>query len=191
MHKLLQKNKKYLLFTLAIVIIGVIFGIIYYILLNSDTKENISNTLINFNNFRYNAILKDLIVMSSLLITSIFIIGIPLSLFYIFYESLSIGFLVSIFYANFKISGFIYILFYILLNKVITFILIFIFVKKLINVSRFIIGSIIYKKEIVIKEKLINNFKNSIYIIIIVFVINILLYFITPYIFQKLAFLLK
>lgn len=191
MHNLLQKNKKYLKIVSIILLIGLIVGIFYYFSLSSNIKEDISNTLLNYKNFRYNAIVKDLVVMSFLLVTSIFIIGIPCGFFYLFYESLSIGFLLSIFTVNFKITGLIYILLYILINKIIVLILMLFFIKKIINISRYIIGIIIYRKDTLIKNKLLLNLNNCMYIIIFSLIVNILLYFISPYIFSKLAFLIK
>jgi len=191
MYYLLQKNKKFLNVVGIILLVGLIVGIFYYFSLSSNIKEDISNTLLNYNNFRYNAIVKDLIVMSFLLVTSIFIIGIPCSIFYLFYESLSIGFLLSIFTVNFKITGLIYILLYFLINKLIGLILMLFFIKKIINISRYIIGIIIYKKDTLIKNKLLLNLNNCMYIIIFSLIVNILLYFISPYIFSKLSFLIK
>ncbi len=66
-----------------------------------------------------------------------------------------------------------------------------IFIRKIINVGRLVIGLIIYKKEKSIKDKLIFNLKNSIYIIIFILTIDILNYFINPIIFSKLEFLLN
>ena len=171
--------------------IGLLSGFLYYYLLDSDTKINIINTLMEVNNFRYNFILKDLIIMSLLLVLSFFTVGIPLSIFYIFYECLSIGFLINIFFVSFGIKGFIFILLYILVNKILTFILKIIFIQKTINIGRFIIGIFIYKSDEAIKDKIIINFKNSLYIIVFVLVINIILYFVSSFVFSNLEILLK
>lgn len=191
MLKILNNNKRYLIFVSIILLIGFTFGIIYYNLLSSDIKEMINYTIINYNNTRYNSIIKDLIIMSLLLVTSFFIIGFPLSFFYLFYEGLSLGLIFNIFIVNFKLSGLLYALIYIILNKILILVLMFFFIKRVIAISRYIIGLIIYKKDDVIRNKLICNTRNSIYLIIIVLIINVLLYFITPYIFNTLLFLLK
>ena len=59
MYYLLQKNKKFLNVVGIILLVGLIVGIFYYFSLSSNIKEDISNTLLNYNNFRYNAIVKD------------------------------------------------------------------------------------------------------------------------------------
>lgn len=191
MQNILEKNKKYLKFVLVIALIGLLFGFFYYHFLSSEVQESIANTLDNYNNFQYNFILKNLIIMSLILVLSFLIIGIPLSVFYLFYESVSIGFLLSIFVASFGLKGLIYALLYILINKILTYILILLFIQKIINIGRLIIGIFVYKRDTLIKDKIIVNFKNSLYIIVFVLIINIILYFISPIIFNYLSFLLN
>lgn len=191
MQKLFQSNKKYLMFIITTVGIGILFGVIYYHFLTTDVQDKIILTLNNFTNFSYNAILKDLIIMSLILVSSFFVIGIPLSIFYLFYESFTIGFLLNIFFAAFKLKGLLYIIIYIILNKVITFVLIILFIKKIINISRLMIGLIIYKNDISVKNKIILNFKNCLYIIIFTLIINIVLYIFSPHLTKYLSFLLK
>ena len=108
MQNKLFKNKKYLIFMFFLITIGIISGIFYYAFQSNDIKSNIINTISSYNSFKYNAIFKDLIIMSLLLVSSFFIIGLPLGLCFIFYEGLSIGFLISIFLASFKLKGLIY-----------------------------------------------------------------------------------
>ena len=89
-----KKNKLFILFILAIVLLGIGFGLLYYFIIDNNVKTDIINTLNNLEIIRFNNIFKNLIIMSLLLITSFFIIGIPLSFFYIFYESFTFGFII-------------------------------------------------------------------------------------------------
>lgn len=191
MQNILKKNKKHVKFVLIIVIIGVVSGLFYYHFLSNETKLNIASTLSAYENFRYNSIIKDLVIMSLILVLSFFVLGVPLSIYYLFYESLSIGFLINIFLVSFGIKGLAYIILYILINKLTTFILMTIFIQKSVNISRYIIGLFIYKNDSSVKDKLFLNFKNSLYIIIFVLIMNVILYFISPYIFNNLKFLIK
>ncbi len=191
MQRILSKNRNYLVFVIAIIAIGILAGIIYFHFLDEDTLNNLLTTLNNYNVIKYNGILKYLTIMSLLLISSFFVIGIPFSLFYLFYESLSFGFLINAFYMAFKIKGLLYILIYLMVNKLLVFILLIIFVKKCIRIGRLMIGMFIYRKDNLIKEKIMHNFKSNLYIILYVFIINIILYFLSPYIFKPLSFLLK
>ena len=63
--------------------------------------------------------------------------------------------------------------------------------KKIINISRYIIGLVIYKNDSTVKNKLFLNFKNSLYIILFVLIINIVLYMTSPYFNGVLANFLK
>ena len=166
MPKFITNHKTYLLFVGIIIGIGILVGILYYQLLDENVKNNIVQTITSFKIFKFNNILKDLIIMSLLLVFSFFIIGLPLSIFYLFYESFSLGFLLNIFYVSFKIKGIIYFLLYFFINKLLVLILIIFFIKKIINISRYIIGYLIYRKDSKIKDKIIINFKKSLYIIL-------------------------
>ena len=191
MQKFINDHKNYLLFAVIVIGLGILIGILYYQFLDENSKNNIVLTITNYNNFKFNNVLKDLIIMSLLLVSSFFIIGIPLSIFYLFYESFSLGFLLNTFFATFKIKGIIYFLLYFISNKLIVLLLMIFFIKKIINISRYIIGYLIYRRDSTIKDKIMINFKKCLYSILIIFIINIILFFISPYINSKLAFLLK
>ncbi len=178
-------NKKYFLTVLCLIGVSFILGCLYYFLIPMDSKLKIMDIVSNLNNWHYNCILKDLIVMSLLLITSFFIIGIPLCILYLFYESFSLGFLSLSIIMLFKIKGFLFITMFLLL-KLIPFIMIIIFLKKVLTIGRLKIGSLIYKREISLKERINHNFNNSLYIILFVFIINVFNYFISPLIFSLL-----
>ena len=191
MQKLIMKHKNYLLFVVIVIAIGILVGILYYQFLNQSMKDSVITTLKTYQSFNYNNTLKDLIVMSLLLITSFFVIGFPFGIFYLFYEGISLGFLLNIFYVTYKFKGIIYFLLHFLVNKLLILILLIFFIKRIINISRYTIGYLVYRHDNAIKEKIFNNFKKSLYTIMIVLVINIILYFISPVIFNNLKFLLK
>ncbi|MBE5806341.1 MAG: hypothetical protein E7313_06545 [Clostridiales bacterium] len=191
MHRIIIKNKKYLKFILIIFIIGILSGVLYYNFLNNDIENNIIDTIKNINILNSNYIIKDLVIMSVLLVSSFFIIGIPLSIFFLFYESLSIGFLINIFYGAYKIKGLIYIFSYLIINRLLNLILIIFFLQKVFNISKLIIGIFINKNDKSIKDKLIINFRNALYIILFVLIINIISYFTSPYILNSISLLLK
>jgi len=191
MQNIINRNKKYLKFVFVIIVIGLISGFLYYHFLNSEVQENIINTIKDYTIFNSNYIFKDLIITSVILVSSFFIMGIPLAIFFLFYESISLGFLINIFFVAFKLKGLIYIALYILINRLLVFFLIILFLQKIINIGRLVIGIILSKNDKTIRDKLIVNFKNSIYIIIFILIINVIVYFVSPLIFKYLSFLLK
>ncbi len=191
MLKIKVAHKKYLSFACIIIVLGLVLGFIYYYCLDANVEANLIYTLKNSPSFTYNAIIKDLIMMSLILISATFIIGLPLAIFYLFYESLSVSFLICLFFNAFKIKGLFYILIYIIFNKLIPIIIIVFFMYKIMNISRLVVGLIIYKKDPHILNKLIIYFKNSLSLIVIMTFINIFLYFASSFIFGKLAFLIS
>ena len=82
-------SKKMYVFMLIILIIGIMTGIVFVIMLDEATKEilflNINEFLQNFSNTNINSGLMHLVILSSLLILSIFLVGGPLLIFYMFY----------------------------------------------------------------------------------------------------------
>ena len=191
MKNIIKHNKYLLLFILSIIVVGLITGFVYFYFLKDNTRLDIINTIKNTNNYSYNFILKDLFIMSLILVMSFFLIGAFLNIFNIFYDSFSIGFLINIYFTTFNINGLIYILIYIFVTKLIVILFKIIFLKKTINISRFVIGKIIYKKDNYLKDKIMINFKNALYIIIIVIICNIIILFISPIIMNNMSFLLK
>ena len=189
MQHIIKKNKRYFNFILVIFLIGILSGIIYFQFLNHETKNEIIETIKLYKTFNSNYIIKDLIVMSVILVSSFFVIGLPIVIFYYFYECLSFGFIFNVFIVTFKLKGIIYSLIYIILNRFIYLILMILFIKKIINISSLVIGLLINKNNNNIK--IINNFKNAIYIILFVLIINIVIYFISPIVLEKLSFLLN
>ncbi len=190
MLNIIKRNKSYILFISIILITGIILGYIYYNTLDNDIKLNIINTLKNTKEYNFNYIIKDLFIMSLILVLSFFIIGIPLGIFSILYGAFSIGFILNAFIITYNINGVLYILLYLIITKIITLLLKILFLKKIINIGRFIIGKLIYKKEYYLKDRIIINFKKALYIILFTLINNIIVLLISPLIFSKIALLL-
>lgn len=183
-------KQKFLGSCLIIMGIGFFMGIIYHLLLNGNIKENLTYTIKTMEYFKYNAILKDLIIMSILLVLSFFLVGFPLGLFFLVYESFSLGFIFSIYVSNYFIFGIIYFLIFFLIKAITLFILL-VFMKKLFNILKNTVKLILTKGSATYKNNLINNFRKSLTLIIITLAINITFYFISPYIFSFFSFLIK
>ena len=175
MQKLVINHKKYLLFIFVISVVSLLVGYFCYNLLD----ENIQITIINSikeGTINTNFIFKDLLIMSTILILSFIIVGIPLCIAYYSYNLFSIGFFIKVFLIAYKSKGVIYILIYLILNRLITLLLIIIFMYKIINIGRYYINYYVYKNSNV-KDTIIIIFKKCIYIIIFVLIVNIILYF--------------
>lgn len=184
-------SQKFLLFALITIGIGFILGIFYYLFLNGSIKADIAYTLSNINNFKYNMILKDMIIMAVLLITSFFLVGFPLSFLVFLYEGFSLGFVLTAWIANYFLKGLIFSLVYILIYRGISLFLIIVFAKKVFNIAKSIFKNFFKKDSSHLKASVVANFCNAEYIIVLTFLINIGLYFFSKPIFNFLSVLIK
>ncbi len=172
-------SKKMYVFMLIILIIGIITGIVFVIMLDEATKEilflNINEFLQNFSNTNINSGLMHLVILSSLLILSIFLVGGPLLIFYMFYNGFSIGFVVSSITYIFGIKGMLYGSIYILISRLVYIIVLIIFNVNLFKIIKCNIDSLVYKKGN--KESLSVFYKRSIVFIGIILINDVILYF--------------
>lgn len=172
-------SKKMYVFMLVILIIGIITGIVFVIMLDEATKEilflNINEFLQNFSNANINSGLIHLVILSSLLILSIFLVGGPLLIFYMFYNGFSIGFVVSSITYIFGIKGMLYGSIYILISRLVYIIVLIIFNVNLFKIIKCNIDSLVYKKSN--KESLSVFYKRSIVFIGIILINDVILYF--------------
>lgn len=172
-------SKKMYVFMLVILIIGIITGIVFVIMLDEATKEilflNINEFLQNFSNTNINSGLMHLVILSSLLILSIFLVGGPLLIFYMFYNGFSIGFVVSSITYIFGIKGMFYGSIYILISRLVYIIVLIIFNVNLFKIIKCNIDSLVYKKSN--KESLSVFYKRSIVFIGIILINDVILYF--------------
>lgn len=172
-------SKKMYVFMLVILIIGIITGIVFVVMLDEATKEilflNINEFLQNFSNTNINSGLMHLVILSSLLILSIFLVGGPLLIFYMFYNGFSIGFVVSSITYIFGIKGMLYGSIYILISRLVYIIVLIIFNVNLFKIIKCNIDSLVYKKSN--KESLSVFYKRSIVFIGIILINDVILYF--------------
>lgn len=189
------KNKTIIIFLLSIFLIGVIFGVIYYTQQNNTIKEGIKEGLkIYKNNIeikKINLFLEHIFLLSSIFLLSYTIIGNVLSIFYLFYEGIILGFSTSVFIANFKISGLLFNLISFILIKLI-FIITVIFISIIaLKITKKILYTIISKKGESFYELIRYNILKLLIIICIVVISDSFIFFLGNKILSLLIFLLK
>lgn len=146
-----SSNKTLLKFLISLLFIGIITGIIVYIKQPSIIKTSIINELdlldITLKEARQNNFIYHLIIFSIIILLSLSVVGLPIMIFYLFYEGISAGFLIASFFHYKKVPGLFYAGIFTLINKLI-FYLIIIYL---------IIGTIRYSKKMIISFKTKNN----------------------------------
>lgn len=173
-------NKKFYLFLSIIFVIGLILGVIFLIYLDEASKDilflNINEWLQGISNSNINNIVLHIIMLSSMFLLSIFLIGIPFVLFFVFYNGFSVGFTVTSLTSIFSIKGLLYGIIYVIITKGIYLFFLSIIIVSLLRVSLIILKSI-FNKENIDKEKLALLLKKNLICIAIILINDIILYF--------------
>ena len=173
-------NKKIYLFLGIIFAIGSVLGIIFLIYLDEASKDiiflNINEWIQGIKGANINNIIPHVLILSSLFLLSLFIIGIPLVLFFVFYNGFSIGFALMSLIEIFGIKGLLYGIIYIIITKGIYLFFLIIIVVSLLKISLIMLKRL-FNKEKINKENLNLLIKRILICIAIIFISDIILYF--------------
>lgn len=186
-------NKKILYLFISIFVIGVIIGLLFMFFLSEDNKEvvflNVNDVIMNTGINRINNIVEHLIILSSISVLSILLIGVPIYLFFVFYNGFSVGFIMYTFWTIFGIKGLLFSFIYIIITKGIFLIILFILGISLIKMSKYILDYIINRQDI--NDNSYFHFKKVLLCIIVVLINDIILYFAGTYLINIFQFLLN
>lgn len=132
-------NKKFFVFLLGILFLGVLFGSILPIFLSADDKKLVSEYLIGFISnikdgfdslvFLKNGFINEGLFLILIWILGISIIGVPIILFLLFYKCFIFGFSISSIIINYGFKGILFSLTYIFPHQVIS-ILVYLFLSS-------------------------------------------------------------
>ncbi len=172
-------SKKLYLFMSIVLAIGIITGVVFVIMLDEATKEilflNINNFLQSLGTNNISILVQHLVILSTLLILSIFLIGGPLVIFFMFYNGFTIGFIISSITCIFGIKGMLFGVLYVIISKLVFVVLFIIFSVNLFKIVKCVIDYLVYKKRN--KESLVMFMKRSIVFIGIIMISDVILYF--------------
>ena len=173
-------NKKVFLFISVLLVIGIISGILFLVFLNEASQEiiflNINDYLQNLNNFTFNNLFMDITILSSLIILSIFIIGIPITIFFLFFNGFSLGFVIASLSTIFGFKGFIYSLIYLIINKFIYLFFMYFLCLALFKIVLITLKCFIHKEKIN-RDEIIHLLKKIGLCLIIILIYDLILYF--------------
>lgn len=162
MDKLLNNikfDKRYVLFSIVLVILGIVTGSIFVVILNNTDKSLIVEYITSFidniknNNFNYVETLKNTCLINFSLLILISIIGftyflMPINILILFYKAFIIGFSLASFILTYKIKGLLISIFYIFPHLIINILLFSLLVAFTIKLSLIMIKCIIQKKQV-------------------------------------------
>ncbi len=172
-------NKNLIKFLISLLIMGILVGIYIYIKQPSLTKVSILSELKSLNtilNSKQNNFLFHLLILSLFLFFSIIVLGLPLLLFYLFYEGVCFGFLLGGFINYKKISGLLYGTIFMIINKLLLYVCIIYILIVSINYSKKVILSLRHK-DYKIYEYIFNHIIKMIFILLIIMLYEIFINF--------------
>ena len=187
MKKLMDKlfntvkfDKRYVLFCLVLVIVGIIAGSLFIIILNNSDKNLVIEYFESFidniknNDFNYIETLKNTLIINYLVI---FIISI-------------IGFSLSSFILTYKIKGLLLSIIYIFPHLIINILLFSLLIAFTLKLSLKMINYIIKKKEVNMRLYFNKYIYTSVFIIIIITITSLYESFVAPYLLKLIVNLL-
>lgn len=187
----IKRNKKLLVFLIALGIIGIITGSIFNVMLNENDKTLVSSYITNFfENIRNNTLdnvfaLKNGLIseISCILIIwllGISVIGIPIILFMYFSKFFVLGFSISSIISNYGFKGCLLSLSYIFPHKIINIIIYTIITLFTLKVSGKILYTIIRREKLDFKIVLNKYLLILLISVVIVILITLFEVFVTP-----------
>lgn len=159
LFNLVKFDKKYVFFSLVVVIMGILFGSIFIAILSKSDKYLITEYITNFinniknNDFNYsktfiNTILTNFIIIISMTIFGVSCILTPLNILVLFYKSFILGFSISGFMLSFKIKGLLLSLIYIFPHLILNILIFSILTAFTLKLSSKIIKATFKRKKV-------------------------------------------
>uniref|UniRef100_UPI004027FB35 hypothetical protein n=1 Tax=Candidatus Ventrenecus sp. TaxID=3085654 RepID=UPI004027FB35 len=145
LKKFLSRKKYLFLFMGILTLIGTLVGLYLSFKNINILKDNVYYYINNRHNLQFNYIYIHFFFLVISFIGSFFIIGLPLLCTLIFYQGLSLGFLLGIFSLTLSIKGFVYAIIFFTVTQLFYLIILYFFFIKCFNITRKTIGKIIYK----------------------------------------------
>lgn len=162
MDKLLNNikfDKKYVFFSIVLVILGIITGSLFIVILNSADKNLVIEYITDFidsiknNSINNIDIFKNTLLINYIIIIIISIIGFtyfffPVNIIVLFYKAFIIGFSLAAFILTYKFKGILLSIIYIIPHSIINILLFSLLVSFTLKLSINMIKYIIKKKEV-------------------------------------------
>lgn len=205
MKKLMDKlfntikfDKKYVLFCLILVILGIGAGSLFIVVLNSSDKSLVIEYIESFvatiknNNFNYMDTLKNTLIINYLVIIVISILGFtyfltPINILLLFYKSFIIGFSLSSFILTYKIKGLILSIIYIFPHLILNILLFSLLIAFTLKLSIKMIKYIIKKKEVNMRFYFNKYLYTILFISIMITITSFYESFVVPYLLKLIA----
>ena len=174
------KDNSLVRFVVALFLFGIGVGAVVYFSFKPDLSTYIDQFKDYVVNTHSNTILLNLIVICAIFLLSLFVIGLPLVIFYIFYEGLTVGYTLAVFISLYGLKGALFYLLFFIVVKLIFILLVLLFSVLSIRFSYKLI-KVLFEKNLEKTSKLILEHFSRFGIIIAVCIINSFIMFLTSH----------
>ena len=192
LFNLVKFDKRYVLFCLVLVILGIVAGSLFIVILNSSDKSLVIEYIESFidniknNSFNYIDTLKNTLLINYLVIIIISIVGftyflIPINILIVFYKSFIIGFSLSSFILTYKIKGLLLSIIYIFPHLIINILLFCLLTAFTLKLSAKMINYIIKKKEVNMRVYFNKYLYTTLFIFVMTTITSLYESFVAPY----------
>lgn len=196
MDKLLNNirfDKRYVLFSVVLVILGIITGSIFVVILNSTDKSLVIEYITSFvdtirvNKFNYVDTFRNTIIINYSILLILSVVGfsyflVPINILILFYKAFIIGFCLSSFVLTYKIKGLLLSILYIFPHLIINILIFSLLVAFTIKLSLSMIKCIIRKKQVNMRMYFNKYFNTLILFMILITISTLYESFIAPFI---------
>lgn len=197
-----QKRKKIILFLLGIALIGLITGSIFITILSEADQSmvkdyitefinKIDNNQLNYLDSFKNAFVSHIVFIFTIWILGMSVVGIPLNLFIYFAKTFIIGFSISAFILTYKAKGCLLALVYIFPHHIINIFVYTLLFMFSMYFSLRIINSFKSKKPVPFKTAFKRYVVIAGFCTIVLFLSTAIEVFVTPFLLDKLLFIIK
>lgn len=184
-------NKSFKLFIIILSIVGLLGGIIYFLMINDQDRNSIQLLIENIANVRPipNIISNQFILILIIILLSFSIIGFPIILFVYFYEAISFSFTMTSFVYFLGIKGFLfYLIYFIIFNLLLYLILIYLTIVSY-EITIKLIDTIKHKYELNVGHFFRTYIYKYIVIILGILLFNTIMYFFGSYFLKLFIFI--
>lgn len=147
LKKFLNRKKYLFLFMSVLLLIGFIIGLYLSVKHIDSLKDSLYYFISNKNNLHLNYLYIHFFFLVISFLFSFFVVGLALLCSLIFYEGMTLGFLIGLFSLTLSFKGGFYAFIFFIFTQLFYLIILFFFFIKCFNIARKMIGKILYKTD--------------------------------------------
>lgn len=147
LKKFLNRKKYLFLFMSVLLLIGFLIGLYLSVKHIDSLKDSLYYFISNRNNLHLNYLYIHFFFLVISFLFSFFVVGLALLCSLIFYEGMTLGFLIGLFSLTLSFKGGVYAFIFFIFTQLFYLIILFFFFIKCFNIARKMIGKILYKTD--------------------------------------------